>query len=148
MKYFLLYFLISLTTPLAAQVDNIEKISFQSLSRGYFENVVITQDSLIIRKSENRGSVEQTTRRYLTKKEWKSLVRYLSKVILSDIPVLKSPTAKRTYDGARHSSIIIYTTDGSSYEHLFDNEDPNDKLEPLMKCIISIRDRIDGALLD
>lgn len=135
-----LLFIISIYAAALAQNDPIIKVEFQSLSRGYFEKVTITQDSLTIRKSENRGSAERVIPRSLSKKEWKSLLKDLSLVNLSEMPTLKSPTVKRTYDGARHSSIVIYTAN-NQYEHLFDDENPHLELQALMNCIIHIRDR-------
>jgi hypothetical protein len=52
---------------------------------------------------------------------------------------LPSPTNKRAFDGAKHSSIIITLANRETYQHTFDDENPNEKLVPLMKCISNLR---------
>ncbi|SMD31744.1 hypothetical protein SAMN04488029_0080 [Reichenbachiella faecimaris] len=137
MKIRVLSFFLLLSISAHAQIDTIVKIEFQSLSRGYYEHISITEDSLVVRKNENRSAEESVNKRALSKKEWKSLLKEFNHVNLESLPVLESPTMKRAYDGARHSSLKVYSTK-SFYEHLFDDDNPHTKLQPVMKCIRSI----------
>lgn len=136
MKNYLIVFLILLSTNVQAQRDQIIKIEFQSLSRAYSEMISITPDSIKDKKIRNRGK-ETITNSAIPMKKWNALIRVLDKIELKQIPELSSPTMKRAYDGARHSSLKIFTST-KSYEHLFDDENPNAKLLPLMRCINSI----------
>lgn len=140
MKICLISLFTLLSIHLRAQPEDVLSIEFQSLSRNYFEKVLITSDSLVKRINKNRGSEEETETRIISKKEWKSLIKDLENMDFGQIQKLESPTKKRTYDGARHSTIKITTTQ-AIYEHLFDDENPNRALDHLMKCIIQIRDK-------
>lgn len=139
MKINFIILLLFFPLVIQAQSDSVVRIEFQSLSRGYFEKVTVTSDSLAIQKRE-RGGDESITQRVVSNKEWKSLIKEMNNLTLSEIPALDSPTKKRTYDGARHSSIKIFT-EKNSFEHLFDDENPNEQLTGLMKCIIQLRDK-------
>jgi len=57
----------------------------------------------------------------------------------SEIDDLKSPGDKRTYDAASHGSLILTTADGESFSHGFDDTEPNQSLQTLMKRILSLR---------
>jgi hypothetical protein len=57
---------------------------------------------------------------------------------MEEIPALASPTMQRASDAARTSTLSIIDTMGKRYTHTFDNEDPNEKLKPLMKSIITM----------
>jgi hypothetical protein len=54
------------------------------------------------------------------------------------MPDLPSPTSKRAFDGARHSTITIETTLGKSYTHSFDDKNPHPGLMELMEAIVQI----------
>jgi hypothetical protein len=41
----------------------------------------------------------------------------------------------RASDAAAHGSLIITTSDSKSYTHAFDDENPHQKFQPLMKQI-------------
>ena len=108
---------------------SIIRIEFSSLTRGYQELIVITEDSIRIstqgRTKENKSIENQ---------DWANIIKALKNVKPTDIAGLKSPTTKRAYDGARHSTITVMTKSGT-YSHSFDDEDPHEKLKPLMKVI-------------
>jgi hypothetical protein len=62
------------------------------------------------------------------------MINALSEINIAEVPNLQSPTSRRAFDGARHSTITIYTK-GSSFTHSFDDEFPNHVLVPLMAAI-------------
>jgi hypothetical protein len=122
------------------QDDPIIKIEFISLARGYLKQVSISRDSLVeVINSGEAGN--QVIKKKLTADEWKKFATVLSDVSLDEIPELKSPTSRRAFDGAKHSSIVISTRAGKSYTHSFDDEDPHKKLQPLMEAINEVIDR-------
>ncbi|MEO9966525.1 MAG: hypothetical protein ABJF11_12085 [Reichenbachiella sp.] len=112
-------------------------IEFQTLSRGYFEKIMINADSLIFEKKQ-RGETEITSSLKSSRRQWKSVISDLSSIVLDSVPILQSPTNKRTYDGARHSELII-NTDQKSFRHQFDDEAPHAKLLPLLNCLIRLK---------
>jgi hypothetical protein len=112
----------------------ITRIEFTSLTRGYNEVVSFSPDSLN-QVTDRRESQQKIFRRALKEDEWKELVRSTGGISLSDVDQLLSPTSKRAFDGARHSTITIHTRDGKTYTHAFDDEHPHEKLQPLMDTI-------------
>jgi hypothetical protein len=55
-----------------------------------------------------------------------------------EIENLKSPGDKRTYDAASHGSIILTTAAGESFSHGFDDTEPHQSLQTLMKRILAL----------
>lgn len=137
----ILLILLSLSyLKLLGQDNHITKIEFQSVSRVYYENMIITADSLVVTKKVNRATQKTTTKSAWSGKEWRLLLKDLKTVDLAGLPKLASPTQKRTYDGAKHSRLTIH--DGATtYEHHFDDENPHPVLLPVMNCIKRIRQR-------
>jgi hypothetical protein len=116
--------------------STISKIEFASLTRGYQKHAIISVDSLIL-VTEGREQ-DKTLKRKLSKAEWNTLIGSLKKVKLSEIPTLKSPSMKRAFDGAMHSSLTVVTKDQKNLTHGFDDEDANEKLLPLMVAVKQI----------
>ena len=139
MKAVLLLSLVILGCASVAQNSgDIIRIKFSSLTRGYQELVSITSDSIKISHSQ-AGAEKIEKVRALKKDEWTEVVKSLQKVTLSEINALESPTNKRTYDGARHSTFTITTKSNQVFTHSFDNEEPHQKLVPLMNIIQNIK---------
>ncbi len=114
----------------------VKQVEYTTLTRGYQKHIIISQDSIAVTvegREENKSY-----KRALSKDEWRTLMDCLKKVKLSEIPELKSPTMKRTYDGARHSTLTLITNETTPLTHAFDNEEANEKLLPLMKAIQKI----------
>lgn len=116
--------------------NDIIKIEFSSVTRGHQEFVVITPDSIKV-----TGNKQKAMARALEKKEWTAIINAIDKLELSSVSALKSPTMKRAYDGARHSTITL-TTQSQSYAHTFDDENPHEKLKPLLKIIVDKKKKL------
>ena len=112
--------------------SDVIKIEFTSLSRGYSREIAITKDSLVESANVNRGAAKQTVKRKITAKEWEKLTQAFGTISIAEIGSLESPTMKRTFDGARHSTITITTSKGETATHSFDDEQPHPKLQKLM----------------
>ena len=110
------------------------QIEFTSLTRGYNEVINFSPDSLV-QVTDKREHQQKIFKRALKPDEWNDLISSTAGVSLKDISQLLSPTAKRAFDGAKHSTITIHTKDGATYTHAFDNEHPHEKLQPLMDMI-------------
>jgi hypothetical protein len=119
------------------KANDIVKIEFTSLTRGYNKQIIVTKDS-VITVATGRGSEEQNKKVKLSSKEWERVVAAVQGITLSEVPDLKSPTEKRMYDGARHSTITISTSTGMAVSHSFDDEMPHEKLQKLMKEITKL----------
>jgi hypothetical protein len=135
---FNLCFLLLICSAGQCQSVNIRKVEFTTLTRGYQKQVFISQDS-VVEIVDGRQEDNKITKRSLSKSEWDSLVKAIQSVDLKEVPALQSPTSRRAFDGARHSSIRISDADGKQYEHSFDDESPHPNLKPLMDAILSIQ---------
>ncbi|HEY9008136.1 hypothetical protein [Ohtaekwangia sp.] len=114
------------------------RINYTTLTRGYQKQITLSHDSVVLHvegREENKD-----VKRSLTPDEWNLLIKSLKNVKLEDIPNLPSPSMKRAYDGARHSTITLTTPDHKTFSHAFDNEDAHAKLLPLMQAILKIEE--------
>jgi hypothetical protein len=139
MRISLLFFTTICSCASIAQINYpvVDKIQFKSLTRGAFEEILITKDSILLTKKELSDKEEIRISRKLDNGEWDNLMKSLRDVPLAEINTYTSPTNKRNFDGARHSSIIIIQND-VLYQHTFDNRHPYIKLKPLMEVIDKI----------
>lgn len=136
--FFLLLFCSS--NAFSQQSAEIARVEFNSGTRAYREQLIVTKDSLSVIKEDFREDDRpQIIRRPTTAREWKSVLSSLSKVRLSEIDNLESPTKNREVDAAAHGSIIITSSDGQSYTHGFDDENPHKSFHDLMSCIRKLR---------
>jgi hypothetical protein len=120
--------------------DAIVKVEFSSLTRGYQELVIITKDS--VSQSVNGRGESSENAIAIKAIEWDCIIKAFKKVSLQSIPELQSPTMKRSYDGALHSTITITTASGQQFIHSFDDDEPHEKLKPLMREINLLRKKL------
>jgi hypothetical protein len=114
----------------------ITKVEFTSLTRGYQKEVFIAADSLT-KIVNNRGEIK-VIKRKLADGEWEEILKAAGDIQLSEMNDLPSPSSKRAFDGARHSTITLYTNQGGRWTHSFDDEVPHEKLQQLMEAIKEI----------
>ena len=124
---------------ITAGCQSVYDVKFTSTTRGYNKEIFITPKKITFHEENARevGKGEDFTRA-IEKQEWKKLLESLDGVLLREIPLLKAPSDKRTYDGARASTIIITDKKGKSWHHAFDDEEPHAQLKPLMNQILEL----------
>lgn len=123
-----------LSFTVAQDQSDIVKITFQTATRGYQGNIMFTSDSIV--RQEASGTIQPKIKRISnTSQQWKSMLSLLENLDVTNIGSLQSTSKKRAVDAAHHSSIIITTVTGNSYQHNFDNEQPHPKLKSLMQQI-------------
>lgn len=130
---FLLFFKSS-----APQQHDITQIEFATSTRGYHKDVVIVQYTLKVVELTRNDEHEKITNKKIDSGTWKKLLASLKNISLPEISSLAAPSMKRAVDAARTSTITITTNKGESYAHTFDDEDPNERLRPLMTLIHSL----------
>jgi hypothetical protein len=143
MKLFHLFFPLAVLFGCAVhsqKTDEVVRIEFTSLTRGYSSKLELTKDSLVEFSTPNRGSASIEKRKKMNPEDWRLLIQALKNVKLSEVPDLKSPTMKRAYDGARHSTLSFTTANGEVLSHSFDDENPHEKLQPMMKLIGKLKE--------
>jgi hypothetical protein len=115
--------------------DEVQRIEFTSTTRGYQEQLVLNSDSIVFIYTSNVDRKEKREAKANHKQEWKRILQTVDNLEWTAFDALPSPTNKRAFDGAKHSSIIITTRNDGTHNHTFDDENPNGKLSNLMKCI-------------
>jgi hypothetical protein len=113
----------------------VAKIEFTSYTRGYQKEIFISPDSLIEIVEGRPQAENRIIKRKLAVDEWAALMKTLENVKLPEITDLQSPSTRRAFDGAKHSTIKIITSNGKAFEHTFDDENPHEKLLGLMQMI-------------
>lgn len=124
----------------AQQAEDIATITLTRQTRAYFEEVVISRDS-VHSMTENHRLPEQS-KHYaaaIDSDDWANVVTTLKDVSLKDIDGLQSPTMDRARDAAVHSAIVIAFKGGESVSHSFDDENPHPDMKPLLEAIDRFR---------
>lgn len=122
-----------------AGCQSIYDIKFTTVTRGYNKEIVVTPKIISLHEQNFREpDKEKNTTWEIKKEDWKKVTQSLEGVMLREIPLLKSPSDKRTFDGARTSTISITDKKGKIWYHAFDDESPNETLVPLMTVITEL----------
>jgi len=125
----------------APQQGKISRIEFETATRGYHKNITITSRMIMIKQQSRDDVNEHTMKLKIKQSDWNDLLTLLKNISLDEIATLVSPTMQRASDAARTSTLSVVDVNGTLYSHTFDNEDPNEKLKPLMTRIIAIERR-------
>lgn len=114
-------------------------ITYTALSRGFFEKIQVTKDTLMV--SNDRNLVEKET--YIcTEKDWSQLMALLKEIDVESIPTLEPPTSKRLYDGAAHASLSIEKNDATIQSNGFDHGYPPKAIERLVNKLLSMAENV------
>lgn len=148
MKITLLFLSIFLTSFSCESVqldEEIKEVAFRSMGMsGHAETITVNRDSVVLSYEKRRTQEKPLTfGRKLDNGEWTSLIAIIKAINFSEISSLESPTNKRAYDGALHSEIIIRTRDREYVSPSFDDEDPHEKLQPLMNALRELANTVD-----
>lgn len=115
--------------------DDVTRIEFTSTTRGYQEQLTVNSDSIIFIYTSNIDHQQKREAKANHRQEWKRILETVENLDWTTFDNLSSPTNKRAFDGAKHSSIVITTRTEGTHNHTFDDENPNPALNNLMKCI-------------
>ena len=104
-------------------------ISYEAVSRGFFEEVSISIDSLTICNDMNRKDYKTYK---LSEENWNTCLELLSKIDMDDLPKLEAPTSMRHVDGAPHATLIIKDGDKEIRSSTFDYGHPPEEIKELV----------------
>ena len=115
LKLFALFFIFGGNSTRPKTVESVE-LSYQT--RGMQKFLRITRDSINIKINDKNNHYKTNNA------QWKSIIKCLEKVKLSDISKLKRPSTKSYYDGALITQLKVIT-DKKEYESVsFDHDVP------------------------
>jgi hypothetical protein len=138
MKAVLPIVLFSLISIMAG-CQSVYDIKFTTSTRGYNKEIVVSPKTISLHEQNFREpGKEKNSTWEMRREDWKKITESLDGIMLREIPLLKAPSDKRTYDGARASMLSITDKKGKIWHHSFDDEDPNEALKPLMKLITDL----------
>jgi hypothetical protein len=119
-----------------AGCQSVSAVKYTSSTRGYNKEIEVSSKKISLTEQNSTDpSQEKNTTREIHKDEWEKIIQSLESVTLREIPLLKAPSNKRAYDGAKSSTLAITDKKGKVWYHAFDDDMPNETLVPLMKII-------------
>ncbi len=129
--------LLLVETGAAQSLEKWTEIVFQSQARsGAFKEIRLSQDSIYLSNGNMRNGASKKLQKCLNKKIRRQLNKTLRLLGNVDWKNLKSPTDKRTFDGAAHSQINL-KVGNQQFDHYFDDVSPHEKLVPLLTLLLS-----------
>jgi hypothetical protein len=121
-----------LATITMAQEYAIDKVQFESSTRGNRISMEVNSEELTFVKNGN----EQKHK--LKAEDWQQILSIIKTLSLQTIGQLESPTTKRFSDAAMHSKLTIVTTNEMFASQTFDNQKPPEPLNVLMERLIQL----------
>lgn len=140
---FTLLFAIMLTSTCSPQdtnYDDISEIRYETYSRGFAAQYVISEDSI----SVTNGTFEKTTQtRAITKAEWQNLMATLNNLKIQNIETLEPPTEGRMVDAAAQANLSITQNNNVFETKTFDHGNAPAPIEPLVKAILRLAETVE-----
>ena len=112
------------------------EIQYEALSRGFFENILVSEAGIHLRIDRNNAL--QTFYK-ISKKDWQTCLDLLGELNLEDLPTLKAPTSKRFYDGAAHAVVSIEIDGQKTTTPSFDHEHPPKTIKDLTAHVLELK---------
>lgn len=113
------------------RTPNIKEIIYDATTRGRSKKITVA-NSFVQYKTHQESSSFQ-----LNKNQQKKITEEISKIDLTKINSLKSPTNKRLFDGAMHTLIIIKSNSKEYTSSSFDDTNPPIELKNLCDLLLS-----------
>jgi methyltransferase-like protein len=113
------------------RTSNFKEIIYDATTRGRSKKITIT-DGFVQYKTHQESSSFK-----LTKYQQEKITEAISKIDLTKINRLKSPTNKRLFDGAMHTFIAIKSNSKEYTSNSFDDTNPPTELKNLCDLLLS-----------
>lgn len=111
-------------------------ITYQAVSRGFFEEISITNNNIKI--SNDLSRKDYKTYKNL-KEDWNECLKLVSEINLDNLPELKAPTDYRYVDGAAHATLSIKDGDQEIRSSEFDHGHPPKEIKDLVEKLQSFK---------
>lgn len=115
------------------KVENKPVVEYEATSRGFFQKVRVTQDSISV--ANNRNSMHTVPS---TVSQWNKIIKALNDFEIQNISTLTPPTERRAVDAAAHAVLRIKTGDTLYTSPTFDHGNPPAEIESLVKAILTL----------
>ncbi|MCK0179537.1 hypothetical protein MWU50_09565 [Flavobacteriaceae bacterium S0862] len=111
-------------------------ITYEAVSRGFFEEISLSKDSLTICNDINKKDYKTYN---LSKENWSTCLKLLSKIDMNGLSELEAPTTYRYSDGAPHATLIIKDSDKEIRSSEFDHGHPPNEIKELVEKLLTIK---------
>jgi hypothetical protein len=115
-------------------------ITYEALSRGFFEEIKVSKGAL--KTSKDRNKKEYNTNECSTE-DWEEVLSLLAKIDAKKIETLEAPSDKRLYDGAAHAVLKIKYKDIEVSSNNFDHGNPPKELAALVNKMQAMAKAVD-----
>jgi hypothetical protein len=115
-----------------ATMENITLV-YNANSRGFFEEIVITIDSITIYTNRNKTNPIKIA---CSTEDWNSCMTLLETIEVKKLPSLEAPTKMRHYDGAAHATLTIKNKEESYQTSTFDHGLPPQEIKAIVDRIL------------
>lgn len=120
----------------AKKVQDKIKITYETSTRGFFEIIWISQDSISFSKDRSLKVLETSN---CPKKEWNGLLQLLQNIDIKSLEKLEAPSKKFQYDGAVMATLKIESEGNDYTTNIFDHGNPPEEIKELVNKILSMK---------
>ena len=131
--YAVLLCLITLNS--CGQENKINEITYTANSRGFFEEVHVTNDSFTIKKSRDVDAVKSYA---LSGKQKSDLQEALRAISVENLNKLAVPSDAHTYDGAAMATLKVKKGDSTLETRVFDHGNPPKQISGLVNILLTL----------
>ncbi len=129
---FKLIYLLFLIGCASSKISNTNyEVIYEAQTRGNFEKIIFSNNKLQLSTRTDNKTVD------LSKEKISTINNVLSKIKLSEIAGLESPSNKRAFDGAMNATITIKREKETFTSSSFDHDNPPKELKELVNFLRS-----------
>jgi hypothetical protein len=122
------------------QEGNSIKFTYRASTRGFFEILWITKDTITI--SKDRDLIKRTSFSY-PESDWDELMALMNDLDLKNLENLDAPSKKFQYDGAAMATFKVNTNNEEFTTSGFDNGAPPKAIEAIVNKLLSIKSSVE-----
>ena len=120
---------------LIVQQNEIDSITVVAISRGFYEKLKITEDSIYFEKK--RPDFKQNIA--ITKEEWKTLNSLMDSIPIDDISKIEPPSTHYQFDGSAMTNIAVYKKMEEVKSQTFDKDNPPKRFKESLNFISKLK---------
>jgi hypothetical protein len=112
------------------------KITYETMSRGFFEKTWVTKDSIYFTKDRNLQDIKSIK---CPNEQWLSIIKIANDINLNTLSELEPPSKMHQYDGAALATLQIEKMNDIFKTPIFDNGYPPKEIEELVNKVLSLQ---------
>ncbi len=116
--------------------QNTITITYEAVSRGFFEEISVSKTALKLCNDINRKEYKTYDS---PKEDWDVCLELLSKIAIDSLTELNAPTSMRQYDGAAHATLIIKDGEKEIRSNTFDHGHPPKEIKELVEKLQALK---------